>query len=136
MADVTSISSVLQAELSPQKAGNQKTGKDFVSVLERIQKQESVLDTIKRHDESRNVHENLQTRFEQNMQDIQREASSGLNAINQNKAMVTLVNQDFWRQAFSPAIDEHERNSTIPMESDSTATPVLTPHIFDTGKPV
>lgn len=134
MAEIKAITALLQSETLNVNIFNQSTSKDFNAVLE--QKRKESLASIAHNAESRLQHESFQSRFEQGNNEIMRESSSGANAINQTKAVIGLVNQDLWRQTFSPAIDENEHNSKLPTLGDSndTEAPILDTPLFEPGK--
>ncbi|RAX57434.1 hypothetical protein CCZ01_06240 [Helicobacter monodelphidis] len=66
--------------------------------------------------------ENLAMRIEIAQQEIAQEIRKGQRMEHSVKAVVGLVNQDFWRQAFSPAIENQEKsnNPTLSLGNDHT----------------
>lgn len=131
MIDITAIAAFLQHDALAPNAPNTQGEADFAAVLEQ-KRHESLASAANDWGMQR---ESLQARLEHGTNEIHKESANGIYATNTTKVVVGLVNQDVWRQTFSPAIDMVETMSmppTLDMQTDNA--PTLAAPLFETDK--
>ncbi|MDE7174285.1 MAG: hypothetical protein K2N54_07420 [Helicobacter sp.] len=130
MIDIVAIAALTQHDALAPHAPNAPSG-DFAAVL--AQKRHESLASVA--NDAPIQHESLQARLENGTNEIHRESANGIAAVNTTKAVVGLVNQDLWRQTFSPAIDMVEEMSMPPtLDSPTDNAPTLAAPLFETDK--
>lgn len=131
MTNVTAIAALMQHDAFAPNAPNAQGGADFAAVLE--QKRHESLAPVA--NDAGMQRESLQARLEHGTNEIHKESANGIYAINTTKAVVGLVNQDLWRQTFSPAIDMVEDMSMPPtLDSLTDNAPTLATPLFEPDK--
>ncbi|MBD5166224.1 MAG: hypothetical protein HDT11_00525 [Helicobacter sp.] len=134
MIDIVAIAALMQHDALAPNAPTKPSG-DFAAVL--AQKRHESLASLAQNDAGMQ-RESLQARLEHGASEIHKESANGIAAINTTKAVVGLVNQDLWRQTFSPAIhmaETAEVDSMPPtLDSPTDNAPVLATPLFETDK--
>lgn len=131
MTDIVAIAALMQHDVLAPNAPNTRGEADFAAVLE--QKRHESLAPVA--NDAGMQRESLQARLEHGASEIHKESTNGIAAINTTKAIVGLVNQDLWRQTFSPAIDMVEDMSMPPtLDSPTDNAPTLAAPLFETDK--
>lgn len=127
MTDIIAIATLMQHDVLAPNAPK-SNGADFAAVLE--QKHHELLASVA--NDSHMQRETLQARLEHGANEIHKESTNGI-YLNTTKAVVGLVNQDLWRQTFSPAIHMAEIDSVPPtLDSQTDNAPVLAAPLFET----
>ena len=127
MTDIIAIATLMQYDVLAPNAPK-SNGADFTAVLE--QKRHELLASVA--NDSYIQRETLQARLEHGANEIHKESANGI-YLNTTKAVVGLVNQDLWRQTFSPAIHMAEMDSVPPtLDSQTDNAPVLAAPLFET----
>lgn len=128
MTDITAIAAFMQHDVLAPNAPK-PNGADFAAVLEQKR-----VETLTANDLAMQ-RESLQARLEHGTNEIHKESTNGIYAINTTKVVVGLVSQDLWRQTFRPAIDMVETMSLPPvLDSPTDNAPTLAAPLFESDK--